>query len=185
MPGHAPSTLAAMSAILQTIIGAAAAIVGGFVGAWWQTRRADDVARRIRREERQEQALLALFSKASDVSERLANIRFAAATVPLTSQYEAARQAVSELRELWDTNLMAGIGDLTIATDVWAFYVRSGELLPGGAKAMMQYAEDDTGAKVAHFIDDLSELSGLAARLRDLALAALDSRLPRIRTMPA
>lgn len=173
-----------MSAILQTIIGAAAAIVGGFVGAWWQTRRADDVARRIRREERQEQALLALFSKASDVHERLGGILRAAATAPLASQYEAARQTVRELGELWETNLMAAIGDLAIAGDVRAFRMRSGELLPGGAKAMMQYTEDDTGAKVEHFIDDVAELIDLAARLREKALAALDMRRLRIRNMP-
>jgi hypothetical protein len=87
-----------MSAILQTIIGAAAAIVGGFVGAWWQTRRADDIARRIRRDERREQALLALIPKATDVAHGLANIR---SEVDFTPRSQAARAVISEFLELW------------------------------------------------------------------------------------
>jgi hypothetical protein len=91
-----------MSAILQTLIGAAAAIVGGFVGAWWQTRRADDIARRIRQDERQEKALLDFIAKATEAQSRIDAIYHAAKTVPLTNQYEAARQAVEELRQLWN-----------------------------------------------------------------------------------
>lgn len=48
------------SAFVQTLIGAAAAIVGGVGAALWQTARADDVARRIRKAERREQALIDL-----------------------------------------------------------------------------------------------------------------------------
>ena len=49
-------TLAAMSSFWSTIIGAAAAIAGGLGAALWQTRRADDIARRIRQGERREEA---------------------------------------------------------------------------------------------------------------------------------
>jgi hypothetical protein len=40
------------SALAQTLIGGGLAIVGGFVGAWWQTSRSDNVAQKIRRAER-------------------------------------------------------------------------------------------------------------------------------------
>jgi hypothetical protein len=176
VPGHPPSTVAAMSAILQTIIGAVAAIVGGFVGAWWQTRHADDVARSIRHEERQEQALLALFSAASSVLERLGGIRRAAASMPLTSQYQAASQAASELRQRWTADLIAAIRDRAISDAMWTCYNRSGDLLPGGADAMMQYTEDNPGAKAEHFLRDLGEVIQLAVVLRGTALRVIDPR---------
>jgi hypothetical protein len=164
-----------MSAILQTIIGAAAAIVGGFVGAWWQTRRADDVARRIRREERKEQALLALFSKASDVLEHLTSIARMATTTPLTSQYDAARQPLGELRQLWDTDLVAVIPDHDIRGAMWEVYYRSRELLPRGAEAaeaIARYAEDSPAAKAAHFSKDLAELTSMMQKLKSRVLEA-------------
>ena len=81
-----------MSSFWSTIIGAAAAIIGGFGAALWQTRRADDIARRIRREERREQALFALQGKVQEVYTRLASIRVMAESSPLTGQYFAARR---------------------------------------------------------------------------------------------
>jgi hypothetical protein len=166
-----------MSSFWSTIIGAAAAIVGGLGAALWQTRRADDIARRIRREERQEQALLVLFNQASDVLFRLIGIARAAATAPLTSQYEAARQAVTGLSQLWDTDLIAVITDKAIRTAMLEFSMRSRELLPGGADAMVQYKEDDPGAKAEHFIDDLGQLIELLPALRGKVLRAMDPRL--------
>ncbi|MGO8957619.1 MAG: hypothetical protein ACLQFR_09655 [Streptosporangiaceae bacterium] len=48
-----------MSAILQTLVGASAALAGGFLAAWWQTSRVDQVAQKIRRAERREAGLIA------------------------------------------------------------------------------------------------------------------------------
>jgi hypothetical protein len=163
-----------MSAILQTLIGAAAAIVGGFVGAWWQTRRADDIARRSRREERRERALLDLWTKAGDIAERLARIRRAAASQPLTGQYEAARQAVDELTSFYAWDVQAVIPDQAVR-DAWlTFDSRSDELLPLGADATVRYTEDDPAAKAEHFQNDLMELTQTALRLRQTARRAMD-----------
>ena len=63
--GH--TTVSAMSPVLQTVIGAIAAIAGGFLAAWWQTSRADKIARTIRRAERREEGLLVLNVKVTDV----------------------------------------------------------------------------------------------------------------------
>lgn len=157
-----------MSVIWQTIIGAVAAIIGGFGGAWWQTRRADDVARSIRREERQEQAVLALFNAASDVLERLTSIRRMAETTPLVSQLQDASQAASELRRRWMADWLAAIRDQGISGAMWTFYNRSEGLLPAGADAG-QYPEDTPGAKAEHFRHDLDELIQLAVVLRGKA----------------
>jgi hypothetical protein len=157
-----------MSAILQTIIGAAAAIVGGFVGAWWQTRRADDIARRIRREERRETGLVALAGKAGDVLDHLRVLSGVAEAAPDTGQYEAARQAIEELRQLWLTELSTVIPDRAVTEAVVSFAVKANEFLSWGAKA----TEGKPVAKVKHFSDHVRELYVLLTTVRAEALRA-------------
>jgi hypothetical protein len=164
-----------MSAILQTLIGAAAAIVGGFVGAWWQTRRADDIARRIRQEERQEKALLDFIAKATEAHSRIDAIYHAAKTVPLTNQYEAARQAVEELRQLWNGGWAYVIPDQAVLGAAGELFVTAENVLPGGAKSMAQYTEDEPAARAEHFRQDLSLVAGRITYLLAAAWGALST----------
>jgi hypothetical protein len=160
-----------MSSFWSTIIGAAAAIVGGLGAALWQTRRADDIARRIRREERREQALFALNSKVLEVSARLGTIRPMAETSPLTAQYFAASKAINELLQLWLTNWSAVIIDPPISDSVMALSARTVELLPDGPQAM-QYPETEPAARAEHFARDLEELLELTDTLRNAVFKA-------------
>ena len=54
------------SALVQTLIGGALAIIGGLVAAWWQVSRSDSVAKKIRRAERYEGALIELNARAAE-----------------------------------------------------------------------------------------------------------------------
>jgi hypothetical protein len=162
-----------MSSFWSTIIGAAAAIVGGLGAALWQTRRADNIARRIRREERREQALLALNSKAQDVYIRVAEIvpKAEALARPLTTQdFLAANQALHELARLYAAEWALVIRDPPIEASVWALSVRADELL--GIDAAKQYLKAEPTARAEDFVKDLQELLGLIRTLRDEAIKA-------------
>jgi hypothetical protein len=163
-----------MSATLQTIIGAAAAIIGGFVGAWWQTSRADSSARRIRWEVRREQALLALTTKVGQVIELLADAARVPDSAALTGQYGYAYGAVHELRQLWGTNNLFVIRYDGVMSAMRAFEMKASELLPGGAKAMAQYTESEPAEKVKHFMNDVAELLELLSEVRVAAFRTLD-----------
>jgi hypothetical protein len=149
-----------MSVFWSTIIGAAAAIVGGLGAALWQTRRADDIARRIRREERREQALFAFADKISEVQARLRTIYRTVETSPLTTQYDDASEDLIELARLYLTRWGTVIYDIPIRETVGALIDRVGELLPPGAVAS-QYTESEPAARAAHFARDLQELLAL------------------------
>lgn len=82
------------SAIVQTLIGAAAAIVGGLGAALWQTARADDVARRIRRTERYELALLDLNTTVTVLYSQLLELYRRVELGQHAAQHNEARQAV-------------------------------------------------------------------------------------------
>jgi hypothetical protein len=58
----------------QLLVGGGLTAGGGFLAAWWQTNRADNIARKIRREERRETALLAMHYKTGEVYDRIAGI---------------------------------------------------------------------------------------------------------------
>jgi hypothetical protein len=160
-----------MSSFWSTIIGAVAAIIGGLGAALWQTRRADDIARRIRRQERREQALFALSSKVQEVYNLLASIQPMTETSPLTAQYNAARQALRELLRIWQTNWSAVIGDQPIRAAFRPLATRTADLLPGGDQAM-QYPESEPAAKAAHFAKDLQELLELTDALGNEVIKA-------------
>ena len=138
-----------MSPIWQTIIGAAAAVAGGVLAAWWQTSRADDIARRVRREERREQGLLALRAKVAEVRGRMNYLYQQAQAKPLTGQYHAAGQALAELRSEWDTSWSGVIPDEGIVKAYTAVALAAHDLFPGGPDAGMQFAGDESAAAKA------------------------------------
>ena len=120
------------SAFAQTLIGAAAAIVGGLGAAVWQTRRADEVARRIRQAERYEQSLLELNAKVSKAhaqfsvlygNARTAMLRGMAERYMLTSGYASARPPLNELRDHWYSAASLVIADKMIADAFAALHV--------------------------------------------------------------
>ena len=91
-----------MSAIWQTIIGGLLAIVGGLLAVWWQARHADDVARRIRSEDRREAGLLALNVEVTAMHARFDALYHAAEQGQATSQYLQAIMIMADLRQLWE-----------------------------------------------------------------------------------
>jgi hypothetical protein len=93
-----------MSAILQTIIGAVAALGGGFLAAWWQTSRADKVAQKIRAAERRESGLIALNSKITDVVGDLREITRTRRGHAAAGWHDDALKLVSGLIDFWEHN---------------------------------------------------------------------------------
>jgi len=89
-------------ALLQTLIGGALTIIGGLAAVWWQNRRADGQARRIRAEERRETGLMELSQEATSVLARFDALYRAAEGGQSTSQYLSAITYLAELREFWD-----------------------------------------------------------------------------------
>jgi hypothetical protein len=147
-----------MSAFLLTILGGALAIAGGCGTVVWQTRRADDVARRIRREERREQGLLALGSKLAEVMARLEYLHGVAQVTPFSGQYAAAVKSLDELRYLWQSDLCARLADARVVASMNALEAAASERLPSGSDGMAHYAEESPAAKMQHFLADLDHM---------------------------
>ena len=154
-----------MSPIWQTVIGAAAAIVGGMLAAWWQTSRADAIARRVRQEERREQGLFTLRAMLADIRSRVNYLYRQAEATPLTGQYQAASAALAELGTAWRANLSGVIPDGSIVKAYAALNGAAHDLFPGGPDAMMQYLNEDFAAKAQHFVRDLGHVLGLIDEL--------------------
>jgi hypothetical protein len=159
-----------MSSFWSTIIGAAAAIAGGLGAAMWQSRRADDIARRVRRQERREQALLALYNKIQAIRDQLLS------TAPKEgisrARYNAVAQAVGELIQLWDQDWSAAIPDSPIRVAFEPFSDRRIELLKAASQAK-QYPESEPDASAETFLGHTRELLGLVNALADEVEAAV------------
>src|SRR6266700_1598574 len=105
-----------MTAFVQTIIGALAAIGGGMLTAWWQEQHATETARRIRREERREEALRAFHAKTIEIVERIDQDYRAAENDPgaWREAWESAYPTVDELRKLWESDASGKIPEESI-----------------------------------------------------------------------
>jgi hypothetical protein len=175
------------SALVQTLIGAVAAIVGGLGAALWQTARADDVARRIRRAERREQALIDLNALVTVIYGQLLALYGRAEGGQNASQYIETRQALDKLAVHWDSNSSGIISDLSILTAYAHFNAAVQEKLPATA-TLQRVQELSTGnpADGQRFLRDLGHVVGTLDELRKAVqeqVELLDSK-PSQRRIP-
>jgi hypothetical protein len=177
-----------MSAILQTLLGGALTIVGGLAAVWWQTRRADDVARRSRAERRREEGLLALNLEMAAVHPKFDALYRSAENGQSTSQYLTAITLLAELRQFWEGNSSGVIGDSAIV-GVWiALDSAARERLPTGSGAVLRQRALSTGDSTAgqRFVRDLGQVLGLLGEFKKafqqeatfLAVSAAGPRRP-------
>lgn len=157
-----------MSAIWQTIIGGLLATLGGLLAVWWQARRADDVARRIRAEERREAGLLALNVEVTAMHESFDALYRAAEKGQATSQYLNAITTLARLRQLWEGSSSGVIADKAIVDAYTALDVAAREELPVGGAGAQRQRELSTGdADVGlRFVRDLGHVLGLLGEFK-------------------
>lgn len=105
-----------MAAFLQTIIGAVASILGGYLGVRWQARTAGEVARGIRHAERREQALFALNARVAEVAGQV-DFDYRSAEADPDAWYRAwaaMHRDVAALRDMWETDVSGKIPDRSV-----------------------------------------------------------------------
>ena len=134
-----------MSAIWQTIIGGLLATVGGLLAVWWQARHADDVARRIRSEERREAGLLALNVEVTTMHASFDALYRAAGQRQTTSQYMNAITALAALRRFWEGSSSGVIADKAIVHAYTALDAAAREDLPDGSAGAQRQRELSNG----------------------------------------
>src|SRR6266699_2096725 len=101
-----------MSALLQTLIGAFAAMVGGIGGAMWQTRHAEVIARSIRFAERREQCLLRLNAELAEILALIEPLyRQAEKLAAPATAYQDARGIVGRFTLHWETQASGVLAD--------------------------------------------------------------------------
>ena len=163
-----------MSAVLQTVIGAIAAIAGGFLAAWWQTSRADAVARNIRRAERREQGLLELNQQVAqaliDVGEAYRSVDYAHKKSSIRDpaiHYYGSRKSLDRLHVFWDHKSVGVIPDQTVINAYRALIATEQKHLPGGELGVVRSGEISGGGgendqrlveDLGHIIRRLEEL---------------------------
>src|SRR5262249_11436640 len=148
-------------------IGAVAAIAGGLGAALWQTARADDVARRIRKAERREQALIDLNALVTVIYGQLLTLYHRAEGGQNAAQHNEARQALDTLAQHWDSRSSGIITDPSIVTAYAYFNAAVQEELPGTA-TLQRVQELSTGDRAAgqRFLRDLGHVVGTLDELR-------------------
>jgi hypothetical protein len=155
------------SALVQTLIGATAAIVGGLGAALWQTARADKVARRIRKAERREQALIDLNALVTVTYGRLLALYHQAERGQNAAQHNEARQALDTLAQNWDSRSSGIISDPSVVTAYANFNVAVQEDLPATG-TLRRVQELSTGDRAAgqRFLRDLGHVVGTLDEFR-------------------
>jgi hypothetical protein len=158
-----------MSSFVPTIVGAVAAISGGLVGAVWQTRRSDDVARRIRRAERREHGLLQLASVVAVVETQLTVLQREAERGLAPAQYERAVQSLHELRTHWDTVSSGVIPDGAIVSSYAKLRAVADRAFPADARlSRLSGLESAAPEVVEPFVRDLEHVLVLLANFREI-----------------
>jgi hypothetical protein len=158
-----------MSPVWQTIIGAVAAIAGGFVGVWWQTGRAGKVARNIRRAERREDCLLTLNAKLSVTNGAFRALYNEAEHSQARSQYLRALMLIEELRQLWDGSSSGAILGQAVINAYTEFDIAVHDELPAGEPGAERQREISTGDADTgrRFVRDLGHVLGLLDDLKN------------------
>lgn len=145
-----------MDALLQTIIGALAAILGGLLAVWYQHRHTAAVAAEIRAQEREEEALLALDAALPALKgfmdTAILTLKPPVAPVP----WEALESRFKEIFGQWD--------------EVWSMRIRSPSVASTVADLSAQLR--DAGLFVRHdgLVDEIPEQSAepFVARVKTL-----------------
>jgi len=173
------------SALVQTLIGAVAAIIGGLGAALWQTARADDVARRIRKAERREQALIDLNALVTVISGQLLALYRRAEGGQNAAQYTEARQALDTIAVHWDSHSAGIISDPSIVTAYAYFNAAVQEGLPStGTLQRVQELSTGNRAGGQQFLRDLGQVVGRLDELRNAVqeqVKLLDSKPSQLR----
>lgn len=148
--------------MLQVLIGGALTIAGGFLAAWWQTNRADDVARDIRRDERRERGLLELNAAVSKAHAQLDPLYRQAEGGQTPFQYQESIRVMDELARHWESNAVGVIPDQDVVDAYTALAVAVHDGLPGGSPYVPYVANLQSGDKDAakRFVRDLGHVLG-------------------------
>jgi hypothetical protein len=146
--------------MLQVLLGGALTIAGGFVAAWWQTSRADDTARRIRREERSERALLELNSVVAQLLARLDPLYRQAESGQTQFQYQEAVNIMGELARHWESNAAGVITNPEVVRAYAQVNASVHDGLPGGSAYAPYMANLQSGSKEStqRFVRDLGRV---------------------------
>jgi hypothetical protein len=155
-----------MAGIWQTLLGGTLAIAGGFLAAWWQTRRADDVARRIRRAERREDGLLA-FRTVVRMTVHVVDEAYRAAKGNAEQSMKTwpdIHKAMVGLRDAWETNASGKIPDVAISDKFYEADSLADTLVPWSYPPPPRKDADlaDTNAR---FVE---QLGALLAKLKEI-----------------
>jgi hypothetical protein len=154
--------------MLQVLIGGALTIVGGFLAAWWQTNRAYDVARDVRRDERRERGLLELNAEVSRAHAQLDPLYRQAVSGQTSFQYQESIRVMSELAQHWDSNAVGVIPDQDVVDAYTAVAVAVHDGLPDGSSfapyiANLQSGDNDAARR---FVRDLGHVLGVLDDLK-------------------
>jgi hypothetical protein len=155
--------------LVGALVGGAFTLVGGFLGAWWQTARSDSIAQAIRRAQRREDALIQLHAKSGAFAATLTNILKAAKERGATSaQYGAVNSNLVEFSELWLWESMTAVPDSSIGHAYQKLDETARGLLPGDDAGRKFQA--NIGAQSTVFISNLQTVVGLLADFRRAVL---------------
>lgn len=184
-----------VAAIWQTLLGGALTIAGGFLAVWWQTRRADEVASRIRRAERREDALLRFRTAvmgtvgAVDAAYKSVHRNPGGSTQVWPDVYKA----MAKLRDAWLVNASAKIPDQAISVK-FDKADRLGRALVPWAYPPPPRNDADLATLSSRFAEDLgillAQLENLKAEVEQhvndlLCLWSLQATtLPKVRPSP-
>ncbi len=155
------------SAFVQTLIGTLAAVVGGLGAALWQTAHADDVARRIRRAERHEEALIDLNALVTEIYGQLLSLYRQAEHGQSAAQHNQARQALDTIAQHWDSRSSSIISDPPIV-DAYTHFnvaVQEGLSATGTLQRVRELSAGDEAAG-RRFLRDLGRVVGTLDELR-------------------
>lgn len=174
------------SALVQTLIGGALAIIGGLVAAWWQVSRSDSVAKKIRQAERYEGALIELNARTAETvsqvckvwnDSRSARLRNPRQEKTAASEYDRMRDPLEKLLGHWQAVASLAISDSTIVEAFARLYRESAEhVWREGSVAYRSNPPIGGWADTTQLLQDLEAVSvavsdtGKEVRLRVAAL---------------